>query len=70
MSECLCDLASPSCIAWFNLHVCVSPFVSNWADALEALQQEYTALAEKQCEEEAELVAESQDFLGLVDMQR
>ncbi len=51
--------------------VCVGqPTHLPWEDALEALHQEYSALAEKQCEEEAELVAKSQHFLGLVDQQR
>ena len=51
--------------------VCVcQPTNPLWEDALEALHQEYSALAEKQCEEEAELVARSQHFLGLVDKQR
>lgn len=62
-------------MTWLHLaslvqSACVSPSVPSWADALEALQQEYAGLAEKQCEEEAELVAESQHCLGLVDMQR
>lgn len=56
-------------LAWF--HLCVSAHICPpWADALEALQQEYSARAEKQCEEEAELVAESQHCLGVVDKQR